>query len=601
MKNNLFLNIALISVCISLVSCSQNETEDSYKIWHAHSTENLISDMDYFEDIEENEIYKNRDKTLRFSCIKNENEGAQLMISTKSYINSFDFELPDVSGPNGTISKDHFSVSAAYYMNVDDSNERYATPGLYPDALIPLSNYKFRRLNFIEENRNQALYINLKTTKNTPVGEFSGVGKLHLDDDIIDIPFEVKVYNAIMPNTIHQHANFGIWYDDIALGEKKNVDSEMNMAYFNFLLDKRISPMDFPTEKKINFDVFIENYIKLVVKNNMNSGIRLPIIWSSYKSIDNVYDLLSKMVRKNVDLRKAGDNSINLFDKCYFYIDDEPTASQYDLVRGHDKDIYDVKVSLANDDEFKLATNYPDIYSSLMQVPNVVTREFNPELVATEEQGGIQTWCPQMHHFQTEQARQTYRERQASNLREGGEHVWWYTCMDPQSPYPNYHLDANLMLSRVISYLQYDYNVEATLFWDVCYYKKCTHGVVGPRDIWNDPISWESCAGDGMLIYPGYTFGIKGPITTLRLESLLAGNEEYEYLWMINKKVQQYNNKHRTSYVTNSLLTKYYSQLFTNMIIGLDVDVFEDVRIQLLQILEALNTNLDNGMEMLIN
>ena len=172
--------------------------------------------------------------------------------------------------------------------------------------------------------------------------------------------------------------------------------------------------------------------------------------------------------------------------------------------------------------------------------------------------------------------------------------------MDPQSPYPNYHLDANLILARVISYLQYDYNVEGTLFWNTCYYSKCTQGVVTPRDIWNDPISWETCAGDGMLLYPGYTFGIKGPITTLRLENLLAGNEEYEYLWIINEKVQEYNSIHKTTYVTNTLLAKYYSQLFEDMIIKLDTDVFEEVRIQLLEVLEALNTNLDAGIEMLV-
>ena len=597
MKKNIVLNIVLIAICASLASCNKEKQKSSYKIWHAYSTENLISDLDYFDDDPEHEIYKNRDKTLRFSCLKNENDGAQLMISTESFINSFDFELPDVSGSNGTITKDHFSVSAAYYMNVDFSNERYALSGFYPDALIPLYNYKFRRLNFIEENRNQALYINLKTTKDTHAGNYTGVGKLHLDDDVIDIPFEVTVYDATMPDAVHQNAQFGIWYDEIANGEKKNASSEMNMTYYDFLLEKRIAPMDFPSEKKNTFDMFIENYINLVVKDDKNAGIRLPIIWSNY-STSRVNSLLEKMIQKNISLRNEGDASINLFNKCYFYIDDEPTASQYEVVRGHDKDIYDAKVSLAA--KYNLATDYPDVYASLMQVPNVVTREFNAELVATEEQGGIQTWCPQVQHFQTEQARQTYRERQASHEREGGEHVWWYTCIDPQSPYPNYHLDANLILSRVLSYLQCDYNVEATLFWNVCYYSKITHGVTTPRDIWNDPISWENCASDGMLVYPGYTFGIKGPITTLRLESLLAGNEEYEYLWMINEKVQEYNAVHNTSYVTNTLLADYYSQLFTNMIIGLDVDVFEDVRIQLLELLEALNVNIDNGMQMLI-
>jgi hypothetical protein len=47
-------------------------------------------------------------------------------------------------------------------------------------------------------------------------------------------------------------------------------------------------------------------------------------------------------------------------------------------------------------------------------------------------------------------------------------------------------------------------------------------------------------------------FGVDGPITTLRLESLLASSEEYEYLWMIDGKVQEYNDVHNTEHVTTS-------------------------------------------------
>lgn len=235
MKNrSLFFAIAL---CLTVVGCSKNKTNPN-KIWYAYSTENLISDWEYFDGEEENEMYAKRDSTLRFSCMKNENEGVQLMITPSRNINSFDFELPDVSGNSGTITKDHFSVSVAYYMNVDFSNERTANSGYYPDALIPLYNYKFRRMNYIDKGRSQALYINLKTDKNTPSGEFKGTGKLHLDNEVIDVPFEVKVFNATLPDEVHQVSSFGIWYDQIVNGEKGNSGEQMNMNYYNFLVEK---------------------------------------------------------------------------------------------------------------------------------------------------------------------------------------------------------------------------------------------------------------------------------------------------------------------------------------------------------------------------
>ena len=88
-KYYLLVGVALI--CITLTSCNKKNAS-SNRIWYSYSTENLLSDFDYF-DGEDADLYANRDNTLRFSCLKNENEGTQLMITASKYINSFDFEL----------------------------------------------------------------------------------------------------------------------------------------------------------------------------------------------------------------------------------------------------------------------------------------------------------------------------------------------------------------------------------------------------------------------------------------------------------------------------------------------------------------------------
>ena len=594
MKNNHILLIAIASMCISLVGCKANKTKSENKIWYAYSTENLISDKDYFDEENNSEIYANRDKTLRFSCLKNENEGAQLMITAGEHISSFDFELPDVTGSNGTISKENFSVSAAYYMNIDYSNEKYASSGYYPDALIPLSNYKFRRMNFIDKGRNQALYINLKTDKDTPAGEYKGTGKLHLNDEVIDIPFEVKVYDAVLPDAVHQNSAFGLWYNETVKGELDNYSPEMDVIYYNFLVDKRISPREMPPALTQTFDAFVESFTEMVVSNERVASARLPIDGYNF-SPANVESILQKLITKNLALRAAGNNDINLFEKAFFYIDDEPYPDVFELVKYHDKTIFDVKKLLCSQ-----LYSYPDLYESFTRIPNVVTREFLNELVATNTEGGVQTWCPLMTFFQIPENRALYRQRQSSTDRDFGEHVWWYTCCDPISPYPNYHLDASVMLARVLRYMQYDYNVEAMIFWDTNYYSKYSRGETLDRNIWTDPISWQLCAGDGMLMYPGYTFGINGPITTQRLENILASNEEYEYLWMIDQKVQEYNELKGKHYIANELLNKYYERLFTDMIANTDTDNFENVRIELLNLLESLYANLETGMDVLL-
>ena len=594
MKKNILFSTLLLPICISLVGCKGSKKSDTH-IWWSYAAENLISDFNYFDkEIEENKAYMDRDKTLRFNCMKNENEGVQLMISPIKDIESFDFILPDVTSSSGTITKDHFSVSVAYYMNVDFSNERMSLSGLYPDALIPLENYKTRRLNYIENGYNQALYINLTTADDVSAGLYKGTGKLILDDETIDIPFEVNVFDATMSNTNHIKSCFLIWYELIANGEKRNAGPEMNQKYFDFLVSKRLSPGELPPELKVDNQLFVDNYIEKVAKNDKVSGCRL--ISNGNYTKENARDILQKLITKSIQLRNQGDTTTNAFKKAYFYIDDEPTAERYATVRQHDKEIFELKKELAP----QLAS-YPDLYESFTHMENVVTTPYNESLVANAENdyAGVECWCPQAQNFQSQQARDLYKSRQSSADRDFGEHVWWYVCNDPVMPYPNYHLDANVITAREFRYMHYNYGIDGTLFWNVCYYAKEKSDFVSPRDLWNDPISWESCAGDGMLVYPGLTFGIDGPITTLRLENILAGNEEYEYLWMIEQKVQEYNALHGTNYVANTLLQKYYAKLYTNMISNLDVDALEEVRIELLSIIEALYKNLDDGIAML--
>lgn len=597
MRINKLFYLLLPSLCISLSGCNNKTTDSKTHVWYAYASENLISDWDYFTDEDEdNAKYKERDNTLRFNCMKNENEGVQLMISPDKDIDSFDFVLPDVSGDNGTITKDHFTVAAAYYMNVDFSNERTAESGLYPDALIPLENYKMRRMNYIEAGLSQSLYINLKTEIDTPAGEYKGVGKLILNNQTIDIPFEVKVYNATMPRENHVKSCYLIWYDQIANGEKKNAGPDMNMKYYNFALNKRLSVGELPPEyiSLSNMDYFINNYLEKVVNDERSSMSRLPISNSNY-SKDTLRTLFQKMIDKNLALRNQGDNETNIFKKAFIYMDDEPSPMTYQRVKDHDKDIFDLKKELSPQ-----LVGYPELYESFTHIPNIVTTPYNETLVATDEEGGVECWCPQAQNFQTPEARAIYKARQNSTDREFGEHVWWYVCNDPTMPYPNYHLDAKVITSRVMRYMQYDYGIDGNLFWNICWYSKHQSGFTGPRDVWNDPISWESCAGDGMLVYPGLTFGVDGPITTLRLENILAGNEEYEYLYMINEKVNEYNTSKGTNYETNSLLQKYYSRLYTNMISNLDVLALENVRVELLSLIESLNSNLDAGMAILL-
>ncbi len=89
------------------------------------------------------------------------------------------------------------------------------------------------------------------------------------------------------------------------------------------------------------------------------------------------------------------------------------------------------------------------------------------------------------------------------------------------------------------------------------------------------------------------------PIPTLRLKSIEASNEEYEYLYMIDQKVNEYNEANSTNLVSRELLNKYLKQLYKEVTPYLDTQVFEEVRLDLLKICEKLNQNLNEGIALL--
>ena len=597
-----YSGLFVFTMCFGLASCD-NKPKD-IDLYYAYSTENCLKDWDYLkkqgEDefetefiLEQNEPFLNRDYTLRYNLMQGENDGMQLIVRPHYYVNNFDFVLPTLKNENGDeIASSNLSVAAVWYQEVTYSLETEAMAGFYPDALIPLANYKWRRMNHIEKDMNQSFYINVKSTYDMKPGLYKGTGQLVLDGEKIDIPFEVKLYDVKMSETAHWKSSYLIWYEEIVNGERENTDNDLYLEYYNFIVNHRMSPDGFPDFMEDNPKTFADYYYQIVAKNPRISSYRLPMFSTNY-NISRLENYLQALIDKNLEVRRAGD-TCNFFDKLYFYVDDEPPAANYDLLRMHDKEFYELKKKLMTQ-----LVDYPDLQDSFFHIENLVTLHFNELLVPTEERGGIQTWCPQYQHFNTPEQRANYKARQNSTDRACGENVWWYGCMDPASPYPSNHLDAKLILGRTLSWMQFDYGIEGNIYWNVCYYSKQGVNTKTGRDVWSDPMTWINCAGDGALVYPGIDYGIKGPIPTLRLESIQACSEDYEYLYYIQEKVNEFNSLNGTNLDAIELLQKYFERLFINVTPFTDTIEFEKVRTEVLGVCEKLNQNLSEGIALL--
>lgn len=575
---------------------TQAGQEETVKLWYAYNTENLMKDLEYPELIAE------RDSTLRMHCLKNDVETVQLMITPSINITSFDFVIADLKNANGDVlSADNFNLYAAWYVEVLESYIADAYSGFYPDALVPLENYKKLNENFISAGQNQSIWVEANIPENQPAGVYTGSGELDLDGVKYQVPVEITVYDAVLPNANNVPTLIGIWYDYIAQGEG-TYSSELASAYYDFLLSKRLSPMKADPTKWFlgtEYDVFVDWLVDFAAENPLVSSYSLPYGVESYElgtvvSKEGVEKLLTMMAEKNIELRQAGNETVDLFKKAVYYLGgiiDEPSGSGTQRVRDCDKIIADAKIAVANT-YFK--DKYPDLYESCIHLPHVVTTAYSAELIGTDEVGGVQTWCGQAHTWHSEAQRAELEARRESTDRTGGEGTWWYTCEQPRKPFVNFHMDDDTLNTRTIWWMMFDYDVEGMLYWTINWYNS--------DNLWTTPVNYLNAVGDGMLCYPGAKYGILGPISTLRLENLREGEEDYECLLMIENAILAYNAENGTDYAPKELMAHLFADLYEGVIPERDNAVgFAEQRIAMLEVLEQFTTNPEVAIDTLLN
>ena len=598
-KKTLCLLLAAVMVSSIFAGCKAGEkgnssADDSVKLWYSYNTENLMQDLEYPE------LMENRDSTLRMYGVRNDAEPVQLMITPSQNVISYNLTMANLTGDNGEVfAAENFELFGVYYAEVTQSYNNDVYYGFYPDALIPMENYIAMNRNYIDAGKNQAIWVQANIPDNQAAGYYTGTATLNIDGAEYNIPVELTVYDAQIPVENHMQSCYGIWWDQIAYGEGY-YSEELAQAYFDFLVERRTMPNSVPTHISANYETYVE-YIVELAEDPAISTYRLPNSVTEYelgRIVDRskVMELLTLMAEKNIELREAGNESIDLFKKAMFYlanIIDEPTGESLQRVRDCDLIITECKTEIANT-YFK--DTYPDLYESCLSIGHLVTTSYNPDLVGSDTVGGVQTWCPQYQHYHSEAQREEYYKRADTEDRLMGEEYWWYGCNNPKVPYPTYHLDDDLIGTRVLFWMQHEYGVMGDLYYSI--------NIVNHSDNaypW-DEVYYDDAANDGRLTYPGSKFGILGPVSTLRLESIFQGREDYECLLMIKNFIIAYNEANSTTYEPEELMSWLYEGLYEGTIPERDnAEGFAQQRIAMLEILAQFSTDADSAIETLLN
>ena len=620
------VGILMAMICsltsIPFFACSGGDNDKNIaKVWSALSSEVFVQDI-------LPESYP--EAKLNFAAMKGETESAQIMITANKFVRGIDIELADLIDEDGNIiSKDnvklygeHYVEVASPYINTGNTKVTLSSPaGFYPDALVPFANFKAKREDRVEAGHNQGVWVDVVVPTDAKAGDYFATFKVVLGEEkeTVNVPVSLKVYDMVMPEEVHGRSAFNIWYSQIASGEKSNYNANTNQVYYDYLLSKRLCSASVDPNKRTNIDQYIDYMVELALNPKVTTyqvqNVFLNIMYdtflaerppeavgltaeevarrqqeaqrSTYTGIKKVF---TKILEKNIskiseDTEKYSE--LNMFKKLVFYFHDEPTRGyRTQMVKKFNEILTSVKRDFVSENQ-TIFSQYPYLAESILND----VRDMTPTdildsslFVSEKEDGtpdyekgdGVTLWVMHCYKFNSQASRNLIKKRQAY-----GEQFWWYTCCR-NSPALSYYVESKTMNMRLQGWQQFELDLSGVLYWDVVQW--------GAFPDYNPYATLDGGwgAGEGVLLYPGYHYGLKTPVSCIRLENLFQAQEDYEYLYMLDEYLTQYNVENATEYDAHSLIGEMIKDMHDGTYIKEEAspEELESCRIRILNILE---------------
>ncbi len=195
--------------------------------------------------------------------------------------------------------------------------------------------------------------------------------------------------------------------------------------------------------------------------------------------------------------------------------------------------------------------------------------------------------CPLTPHFDA-----GWRDE----VHKRGDEYWWYVCVSPRDTrYANFFLEQQATQHRALFWQTWSHDVDGLLYWGMdfwsWYNSKWPEGATGPMKRVPGPGDPNFCPladapGDGFSMYPGAT--PSQPLSSVRLEIMRDGEEDYEYLKILDGLIAKHEG---SSLAVNRAraLEDEVRKTFANMTqYPLDAQSYEKLRNRVADAIEAL-------------
>ena len=423
-----------------------------------------------------------------------------------------------------------FSIN---YMNVETPSHANwifkpgspATPkdptGWKPVQLVP-ENARVGRGGFplsVAASQNQAIWIEIYTSKNLPAGIYRGQINIVADSQKQSVPIELELFDFTLPDQNSMDAM--VYYESLqaVMYQGRNLDAQYN----RFAHRQRIElvhdyTIETATAVKGRFNG--EDFKQEIGYEGPGAGVGNRIIPRTFygpgKAFDERDSAWQQSDRWMSSITKNLPNAVT-----FLYLPDEPGPSKYAYIR-------------------KLAENIHSNPGPGKALPTFVTKRYVKEL-----DGAIDYW---------DTGPLGYDIQRAVEERSKGRKYWIYNGGRPAAG--AIVIDAPATDARATMWACFKHGIDNYFLWHGVHWQH-NRQKVGERkqDVWSNPITFDNRGqpnkpledqgyinGDGVLMYPGeekihpdQDRGIAGPINTVQLANLRRGLQDHLYLTLARR------------------------------------------------------------------
>ncbi len=477
-----------------------------YRVDTATSLDKVFPDTDYAAKVT---------PTASMSLARNEYEAFQAIVEAPwRDVRVLEVKISDFAGP-ATLKADAFTWQRVDFVETAFVPQYQVDRiGLYPDPLMPAGPFTVKKLT------RTPIWISLKTPKDLPAGVYAGTVTI-VPEKLAPtvVPVTVRVFDFTLPDETHLRTmtwlGMGVvsafygnmdWSPD---GRKRY--GELMNRYEDILLEHRlgvggeVAALAPNAQGKYDFP---DKHLDRLFSKGMNCFIMgtAPNLGRSGQKVytPEFVQQFSAMCKAYGDhLREKG-----WLDKAYVYTYDEAPKSAWPEV----KKIAGAIHAAAPELKVLQCLNEPEGVKELAGIVDV-----------------FDCYVAQYHKTGVE-----------AMQKAKGTEAWLAVCCYPME-HPNLFIEYPLIDARVLALFCWKYNAQGFEYWSPTAWGKNWQGAGAkwPMKPW-DPNTFGRYNGDGYLIYPGAD-GV--PYSSLRLEVLRDGFEDYEYLWMLRDLVKKADEK----------------------------------------------------------